>query len=147
MLVEFNQFRAREGQFNPGNYVHKESNVPILERWRHLANMNVELAFLAKRLFGTIANSVPAERSFSATKFIHSKARNSLHPAKTDQLVFIYMNSRVLRRLEEAGKAPSKIIKPVVENTWATADESVLLELEDDIVEDGSGPNLEWFEE
>ena len=57
------------------------------------------------------------------------------------------MNSRVLRRLEEEDKAPSKIIKPVVENTWVTADESVLFELEDDIVEDGIGPNLEWFEQ
>ena len=60
------------------------------------------------------------------------------------------MNSRTLRRQEAADKAPSKIIKPVVENTWATVDELVLIDLEDDFVAnfcatDEQNLHLQWF--
>ena len=64
-----------------------------------LDNQGSKLATLAVRIFGTIANSVPSERSFSAVNFLHSKARNRLIPANADKLAFIYMNKRVLERI------------------------------------------------
>ncbi|KAJ0129484.1 Retrovirus-related Pol polyprotein from transposon RE2 [Fusarium oxysporum f. sp. albedinis] len=44
-------------------------------------------------------NSVPSERSLSAANYLHCKLRNRLSPLRTDQVTFIYMNSRVLKSL------------------------------------------------
>jgi hAT family C-terminal dimerisation region len=57
-----------------------------------------ELARLAARIFGTIANSVASERAFSAMNLIVTKLRNRLSPEKANKLIFIYMNQRVLDR-------------------------------------------------
>ena len=53
---------------------------------------------IALRLFRTPGNSVPSERSFSVQNAIHDKVRNRLLPTRTDKLICIYMNRRVLDR-------------------------------------------------
>ena len=56
------------------------------------------LSKLAIRIFQAIANSCPSERSFSAVNFIQDEHRTRLSAEKTDQLIYIFMNTRTLRR-------------------------------------------------
>ncbi|KJZ68337.1 hypothetical protein HIM_12270 [Hirsutella minnesotensis 3608] len=136
MFREFCQFRAREGSlFCPGSHMYKAAteSTPrgqhILDCWRYLHSMDVSLAALAKRILGALANSVPSERSFSSTNYLHSRIRNRLAVASTNMLTFIYMNSRVLRRLEAAQET---LLKSTNGPSWETADLETLLKLEDD---------------
>jgi len=99
VVRDFNNFRARAGDhFGSRSLVFHEKFKP-LEAWRFIANQGSLLGSIAVRVF-TICNSVPSERSFSAVNWIHSKARNRLLPVNADMLAFIFMNSRVLQRLE-----------------------------------------------
>ncbi|KAH6961710.1 hypothetical protein BKA56DRAFT_499478 [Ilyonectria sp. MPI-CAGE-AT-0026] len=132
---EFCQFRAREGNlFGPGSRIYRAASegTPhhqhVLDSWRYLHSMNVSLAALAKRVLGALANSVPSERSFSSINF-HNKIRNRLTVTSTNKLTFIYMNSRVLRKLETAQETPWRMPSG---QSWETADVKLLLELEDD---------------
>lgn len=133
---EFCQFRAREGNlFGPGSRIYRAASdgTPhhqhVLDSWRYLHSMNVSLAALAKRVLGALANSVPSERSFSSINFLHNKIRNRLTVTSTNKLTFIYMNSRVLRKLETAQETPWRMPSGL---SWETADVKLLLELEDD---------------
>jgi hAT family C-terminal dimerisation region len=56
------------------------------------------LATLAYRLQHTLANEVPSERAFSVMKLLKSKTRNKLNDERTNMLLFIQMNLRVLSR-------------------------------------------------
>ena len=42
------------------------------------------------------------ERNWSAFDFIHNKERNKLSPAKAEEIVYIFSNLRLLRRVTEA---------------------------------------------
>jgi hypothetical protein len=55
-------------------------------------------------------NPVPSERSLSAMNYFHCKLRNRLSPLSTDQVTFIYMNSRVLKSLRR--------LKIIRQNRW-----------------------------
>lgn len=58
-----------------------------------------ELAPFAEKLMITYANSVASERAWSAMNFIHSKSRNRLSLETIDKLLFIFINIRSLRKL------------------------------------------------
>ena len=66
-----------------------------------------QLAVIANRVFGCIANSVPAERAFSSMNFIKNKLSSRLNSDKLNMWAFIYINSRVLKRLEEQKASPN----------------------------------------
>ena len=55
-------------------------------------------AGLALELFNCTANSVACERAFSTMNFLHTKLRNRMTITTTDKLLFIYINSRSLRK-------------------------------------------------
>ena len=57
-----------------------------------------KLAVFARRLFKTVANSASCERAFSRMKLVHSKNRNHLSPEQVNKLLFISINSPILRR-------------------------------------------------
>ena len=50
--------------------------------WLRHSIMDLKLAVLAKRVFSTLANSVPSERSFSTIRFLQSKVVRWLHQEK-----------------------------------------------------------------
>jgi hypothetical protein len=78
---------------------------------------------VAIRLFRTPCNSVPSERSFSVQNIIHDKKRNRLKPERTNKLMYIYMNRRVLDRVD--GEA----------FRWEHLNDEQLLDLEDWVVD------------
>lgn len=103
IVNEYTQFRLGKGpRFGPGSDFATGSR-PIEEKWDTLAAIESPLAIhIVTRLFNALANSVPSERSFSASNFIHTKARNRLKQSNVNKLAFIYMNTRVLERLRLA---------------------------------------------
>ncbi|RKK20269.1 hypothetical protein BFJ65_g6967 [Fusarium oxysporum f. sp. cepae] len=128
LFGEFCRFRAREGAlFGPTSRIYREqpktphtpSHYYILSAWGYFGSMGVKLATLARRVLGSLANSVPSERSFSATNYLHCKLRNRLSPLSTDKVTFIYMNSRVLKRLKTVKDNPAE---PMVVKNWETVD-------------------------
>lgn len=56
------------------------------------------LSDLALRLLHTTANSVASEQSFSVQNLHVTKLRNRLTVEHSEQLIFIYINSRVLAK-------------------------------------------------
>lgn len=111
IVNEYVQFRLGEGRhFGPGSsFCCIEQSIE--EKWNTLAAIGLPLAVhIVTRLFRALANSVPSERSFSASNFIHTKARNRLKQSNVNKLAFIYINTRVLQRLKLAAEtleAPS----------------------------------------
>ncbi|KNB15464.1 hypothetical protein FOXG_21339 [Fusarium oxysporum f. sp. lycopersici 4287] len=145
IVREFNHFRAQSGgQFAAGGLVYSKEWTP-LDAWMLLDNQGSKLAALAVRIFGTIANSVPSERSFSAVNFLHSKARNRLTPANADKLAFIYMNERVLERITQSQNQPlghrDEVDSTVV--SWEDLTEDGWLTLEDTYMEIHCASSLE----
>ncbi|PNP73805.1 hypothetical protein FNYG_12855 [Fusarium nygamai] len=144
IVREFNHFRAQSGgRFAAGGLVYSKEWTP-LDAWMLLDNQGSKLAALAVRIFGTIANSVPSERSFSAVNFLHSKARNRLTPANADKLAFIYMNERVLERITQSQNQPldhrndhSTVV------SWEDLTEDGWLTLEDTYMEIHCASNVE----
>jgi len=92
-------YRAREGPFAQENAPWDVAEHPIAF-WSFMIEFVSHISRIAIRLFRTPCNSVPSERSFSVQNAIHDKARNRLLLARTDKLIYIYMNRRVLDRQE-----------------------------------------------
>lgn len=110
IVADWVQFRLGEGpRYGPGSLFCRHTG-RIEEKWAEQAAMGVPLAIhIVARLFKSLANSVPSERSFLAANFIHSPSRNRLQQSHVDKLTFIYMNHRVLQRLGVQARDPSKI--------------------------------------
>jgi hypothetical protein len=123
--IQFNQFRAQAGTiFDTGE------GMKAFDFWLRLSNTDLALAKLAIRVFSTLANSVPSERSFSATNFLHNKVRNRLSAERANRCAFIYINDRVLERLK-----PSEGSKRVIQSRWEEVEAPVLIEMEDEWME------------
>jgi hypothetical protein len=70
-----------------------------------------ELAPFAEKLMRTCANSVTSERAWSVMNFIHSKSRNCLSLEAVDKLLFIYMNIRSLRNLNNPEPSDDELLE------------------------------------
>lgn len=129
-MKEFTHFRMRSGGpdslFTEDSAVYDDGFKPVLA-WQCLLNQGSLLAGVAVRVLSTLANSVPSERSFSAISFVHTKTRNRLLPVHADMQAFIFMNDRVLERLEDKTHASKK--------RWADLEEKDWLDLEDSYLE------------
>ena len=96
----FYAFRASEHPFSRLNENLWDDNLvsrPI-NFWRYIQGPGGPLADMAIRVYSTIANSVPNERSFSAMNLIKNSFRSQLTIDRLDKLVTISMNARLFRR-------------------------------------------------
>jgi hypothetical protein len=99
LLADFLSFRGKEGIFSPTAPCWTQSAHP-LRFWQLQAMFSTGLGTLAVRLFTTPANTVPSERAFSAQNLIHDRKRNRLSAEKTNKLVYIHMNQRLLDNIQ-----------------------------------------------
>lgn len=97
VLRQFADFCGQEGQFHQSNEALWSLNCDPYHFWRLLEMQAPELSLLATRLWVCPANSVPSERSFSATNYIQSRFRSRLSTERTSLLTYIYMNLAALR--------------------------------------------------
>lgn len=122
---DFFHFREKQGKFNRQNP--SDIWAPTLVEhpklfWQHCRSISPHLAQLAHRIFSTPANSVPSERSFSAMNYIIDKFRASMDVERGNEAVYIYMNSKALRRAKKAATG------------WFNLSDTEERSLEDDIV-------------
>jgi hAT family C-terminal dimerisation region len=148
LRMEFVSFRNRETPFQPSKWCWDHIEDPR-NFWKMVSTEDSKfLRRLAMRIFATPANSVPSERAFSAQNFIHTKLRNSLHPSRVDKIVFIYMNSRVLKNQQKSPYKMSEKEKVEMEDAALLLDEiPTQEELEyqgiDDDADDGDEDDFE----
>ncbi|KAJ3454388.1 hypothetical protein MRS44_018282 [Fusarium solani] len=107
LFGEFCRFRAREGAlFGPTSRIYREqpktphtpSHYYVLSAWGYFGSMGVKLATLARRVLGSLANSVPSERSFSATNYLHCKLPVGKLPRRNPSSLKV--EARGTRRME-----------------------------------------------
>jgi hypothetical protein len=136
---EFRDFRKQRRVFGPDRFCWKEDNNPKTF-WEGQSSHTQILGDLGYRIFSTPANSVPSERSFSAQNFIHTKTRNALHTDRVDKLIYTYMNSRILSKLEAAEKKSINLSHQQVHITGSNLQLSNQeeVELEEILLEDES---------
>ena len=96
---QFFDFRLQRNAFQPSSRSWTMVDDPVIF-WAYHRAMCLELSAFADHLLTTIANSVPSERSFSTINYIHSKTRNALTLERVDKLEFIYINTRLLKKLQ-----------------------------------------------
>jgi hypothetical protein len=53
---------------------------------------------IARRILAQVVSSSSCERNSSSYSFVHSKVRNRLLPSRTEDLVYVYTNSRALNQ-------------------------------------------------
>jgi hypothetical protein len=107
-LRQFLQFRDRRGPFNTGNQAWKFKDPSLF--WSYMKATCPELASFAEKLMITCVNSVTSERAWSAINFIDSKSRNRLSLESVDKLVFIFMNVRPLRKLNNYDPSADELL-------------------------------------
>jgi len=94
---EVMKFRKREYPY--------DENVPVegdpIEYWKNLSLTleGKELAEVALSLLQFPQSSASVERSFSALRRVHTWQRASLGREKLAKMIYIYVNSAALRRL------------------------------------------------
>ena len=96
-LLTFHHYYNRFDAFRDTHHRWKYHNDP-LGFWSVSMAENRALAVLAIRMVKTLANSCPSERAFSTLKATHTNTRNRLQPDRVNKLLFIQINSRVLKR-------------------------------------------------
>lgn len=97
---EFKDFRNRQGVFASTSPVWLLQH-NIARFWACAVELAPGIGQLALRLSRTPASTVPAERSFSNMKVIHTSIRNSLLPERVRKLLYIYMNTRALQQSDQ----------------------------------------------
>jgi hypothetical protein len=97
---EFESFRAQESPFEYGRRCWDLSEHPKLF-WHAAMSHTKLLGKLAYRIFSAPVNSVASERAFSTQNLIHTASRNALHSARTNKLVYLYTNGRILNQFEK----------------------------------------------
>jgi hypothetical protein len=133
VLILFHEYLAREGPlFEPSSALNAMEKRPRMY-WQRMANLGHPLGDIAVRIFSTLSNSVPSERSFSTMNLIHTQFRNRLASEHADALAFVYHNARVLDRLQAAHSTYSEGKKSthVMATTWNSAGIAEVLDIED----------------
>ncbi|KAK9987745.1 hypothetical protein SO802_027984 [Lithocarpus litseifolius] len=80
------------------------------------------LQTLAFKLLGQPCSSSCAERNWSTYKFIHSLKRNKMVPARTENLVYVHSNLRLLSRRNEEYVNTSTKMWDFAGNSWNESD-------------------------
>ena len=70
---------------------------PSHEWWDAMDNEAKALQTMTRRILAQVCSISSCERNWSIYSFVHNKIRNRLQPSRTEDLVYIHMNSRLLR--------------------------------------------------
>ncbi|KAA8912050.1 hypothetical protein FN846DRAFT_934058 [Sphaerosporella brunnea] len=79
---------------------------------------STELAQVSLRIFHTLSNSVPSERSFSTRNLIQDKKRNRLGAQTADRLAYIHVNMCILERGDQDPRSWDELPTPGLPS-WA----------------------------
>ena len=96
---QIEQYRNREGRFARSACVQNMELMSSWSWWAKYGGSIPELQQFAMDVLSLVAGACSCERNWSAYDFIHSKKRNKLSAEKCEELVYIFSNLRLLRKL------------------------------------------------
>jgi hypothetical protein len=115
---QFLRFREHSGEFHVSAAPITYSRVHNPKDFWIVYKIEVpELASLALRLLNTPANSVPAEKSFSAMNRIQDEDRNAMAPEKCNKATHVAMNERAFARAAILSVGEIEVMAIALENT------------------------------
>ena len=102
---QLEQYRKREGRFAKPACI---KNAELMSGWSWWAKYGgecPELQLVAMSVLSLVCGACSCERNWSSYDFIHTKRRNRLSASKCADLVYVYSNLRLLRRMKNKGGA------------------------------------------
>ena len=100
VMAEMTEYEERLGRYSPEEVPDiRVANLQPHHWWSRVGGE--ALPKIAKRVLALTCSASSCERNWSMYSFVHNKSRNHLGTKKAEDLVYIYMNTRLLRgRLE-----------------------------------------------
>jgi len=97
IMVELQQYDEGRGPYSPDMTPNVRATNMLPHQWWHRV-ADTGLSKIAVRVLALTCSASSCERNWSIYSFVHNKSRNRLAPEKAKSLVYIYTNSRVLRK-------------------------------------------------
>src|SRR5450759_1257799 len=97
--AEFNMYFHTMSPYS-GDHVWSSTGVKEAPHlwWFTSGSVGKMLPRIARRILAQVVSSSSCERNWSNYSFVHSKVRNRLLPSRSEDLVYVYTNSRVLNQ-------------------------------------------------
>jgi hypothetical protein len=103
-FVQLGAVGRKEGDLcSPEIWTAEAFRVGALSWWEVFGRGAPELRRIAIRVCSIVPVASASERNWSIFSYIHSKSRNRLYNNRVEQLVFVYSNLRLLRKLTIKG--------------------------------------------
>jgi hypothetical protein len=118
--ASYKAFRAKEGLFGSQEAQEDADSTPAHQWWDFYGQGHPELQAMAVRVLSQTTSSCSCERAWSAYDFIHSRRRNKLAPARARDLVYVFTNKRLVRKM---GRAEGEAFIPWDEEEEQPAEE------------------------
>jgi hAT family C-terminal dimerisation region len=97
--ASYKAFRAKEGLFGTAEAQEDAACTPAHQWWDFYGRGHPELSRLAVRVLSQVTSACSCERNWSAYDFIHSSRRNKLAPERARDLVYVFSNRRLVRKM------------------------------------------------
>lgn len=95
------KFRAQEGLFGSVNAQKNIKAMPAWKWWGQYGATVPELQAAARKILAQCSSACSCERNWSTYGFIHSKLRNRLRPERARDLVYVFSNLRLLKKIDD----------------------------------------------
>lgn len=97
--LQHSRYKLREGRFGTANAKANASKMPAWRWWMQYGSDTPQLQKVAIKVLAQCSSACSCERNWSSYGFIHSKSRNRLRASRARDLVFVFSNLRLLRRV------------------------------------------------
>ena len=97
-VVKFEFAAFSGGRFPSPDALIDRWDLLLLVWWQYHGSTFPTLQSLALKLLGQPCSSSCVERNWSTYKFVHFLKRNKMGPARTEDLVYVHSNFRLLSR-------------------------------------------------
>jgi hypothetical protein len=97
--LSYAAFRSKEGLFGEAEAHADAAAMPAHQWWSIYGADHPQLQKLAITLLSQVSSACSCERNWSSYDFIHNRRRNRLTPARARDLVFVFTNGRLVRKM------------------------------------------------
>lgn len=97
--LQLSRFRLQEGRFGTQVARRNATRMPAWKWWMQYGSDVPELQELALKVLSQCSSACSCERNWSSYGFIHSKARCRLKASRARDLVYVFSNLKMLKKL------------------------------------------------
>lgn len=95
-------FKLGEGRFGTSVAKTNARKMPAWKWWLQYGSECSKLQQVAVKVLAQCSSACSCERNWSSYGFVHSKSRNRLKASRARDLVFVFSNLRLLKKVTEA---------------------------------------------